>query len=216
MRGRRTKASDSVWRPKVGSSHDRRTSNGTCASTTPWSSGRSPGPARRSRSIRRSWTVLSAASPSNGNRPISRSWRASCRSRHMSKRWRRRHALMRWHSCRARMRPNDVASAALVPVGVMDPDAIRQLADLKPQQGTLAQVASVGPEDEHVDQERPERLLGARNRVDLLDSTGGGHRPRGAHRHSRLPAGDRSGQHVVGRWPQLAAGRAVSSTRRTR
>lgn len=39
---------------EVGSSHDRRTSNGTCASTTPWWSGKSPGPARRSRSTRRS------------------------------------------------------------------------------------------------------------------------------------------------------------------
>ncbi len=63
---------------------------------------------------------------------------------------------------------DDVASAALVPVGVMDPDAIRQFADLKPQQATLAQVASVGADDEHVDQERPGRLLGARSRVDLF------------------------------------------------
>ena len=63
---------------------------------------------------------------------------------------------------------DDVASPALVPVGVMDPDAIRQFADIKPQQATLAQVASDSAEHEHVDQERPGRLLGARSRVDLL------------------------------------------------
>ena len=62
---------------------------------------------------------------------------------------------------------NDVASAGLVPVGVMDPDAIRQLADLKPQQDTLAQIASVSSEDERVDEE-PQGSVGARNRVDLL------------------------------------------------
>ena len=110
---------------------------------------------------------------------------------------------------------DDVASAGLVPVGVMDPDAIRQLADLKPQQGTLAQVASVSSEDEHVDQERPGRVLVPRAGstwsirlvvvvvlVALIATL-------------VLPAGDRSGQHVVGRWPR-AAGPCSPPTRRTR
>jgi hypothetical protein len=62
---------------------------------------------------------------------------------------------------------DDVASASLDPVGVMDPGVINQTADPRPQQDTPALVASSSSEDERVDQD-PGRPLGARSSVDLL------------------------------------------------
>ncbi len=61
----------------------------------------------------------------------------------------------------------DVVSVGLDPVGVMDLNVIRLTGDPKPQQGTLAEIASVSSEDEPVDQQGQGRL-GARNRVELV------------------------------------------------
>jgi len=63
---------------------------------------------------------------------------------------------------------DDEASAGPNLVGVMDPGIISQPADAKAPETVLDQVADVSSEDKEVDQERQGRILGARNRVDLV------------------------------------------------
>jgi hypothetical protein len=53
-------------------------------------------------------------------------------------------------------------------VGVMDPRLVSQAAGPKAQESAPAQIANVGSEGEQVGQERQQRILGARNKADLV------------------------------------------------
>jgi hypothetical protein len=62
----------------------------------------------------------------------------------------------------------DVASAGIDLVGVMDPSVVSQTPGPKAQERAPAPFANVSSEDEQVGQERHWRILGARNRADLV------------------------------------------------